>query len=85
VTLVAGKKGLTSGMSKKLFISPRRARPMLKVFAALRENGVSKSDIARALGVYAMNLDAIIFGLAMTTTDRSGNIPPEISSIAGIG
>lgn len=49
-----------------------------KVFAALREEGISKEDIAKQLSLYPEDVDALVFGLAMiqlsggrSTTNRS--------------
>lgn len=43
-----------------------------KALASLREDGVSKADIARELCIYTRDLDAIIFGLTMTSVDGEG-------------
>jgi Zn-dependent peptidase ImmA (M78 family)/DNA-binding XRE family transcriptional regulator len=37
-----------------------------KVFAALRDEGVTKADVARELRIPHMDLDSLIFGLVMT-------------------
>ncbi len=47
--------------------APRETSQILgKVFAALREEGTTKSDIAHALRVHVDELDQLVFGLAMT-------------------
>lgn len=46
---------------------PRETSQLLdKVFAALREDGKSKADVARELGFYSEDIDALVFGLVMT-------------------
>lgn len=37
-----------------------------KVFTALRSDGISKADVARELKIHTHDLDAIVFGLAIT-------------------
>lgn len=45
---------------------PRETSQILsKVFAALREDGISKEDVAQQLALYPEDLDALVFGLAM--------------------
>jgi Zn-dependent peptidase ImmA (M78 family) len=39
---------------------------LTKVFAALRQDGITKADIAAALTVYAEELEQLVFGLALT-------------------
>lgn len=47
--------------------APRETSQVLaKVFAALREDGVSKSDIANELGIYPEEIEQLVFGLALT-------------------
>ncbi|MGK3987783.1 ImmA/IrrE family metallo-endopeptidase [Sorangium sp. So ce136] len=43
-----------------------------KVFAALREDGLSKADIAKDLCLYTNDVDAIVFGLVLTPIDGGG-------------
>jgi Zn-dependent peptidase ImmA (M78 family) len=46
---------------------PRESSQLLtKVFASLRDSGTTKSDVAKELGIYTEDLDALIFGLAMS-------------------
>lgn len=40
---------------------------LAKTFSALREEGVTKPDIATALNVYVDELDQLVFGLALTS------------------
>lgn len=47
--------------------APRETSQMLaKIFAALREEGVIKSDIAAELNVHTDELDQLVFGLTLT-------------------
>lgn len=46
-----------------------------KVFAALRKEGCTKSDIARDLHVHQQDLDALVFGLAMMPVGDVSGIP----------
>ena len=48
-----------------------------KVFAALREDGMSRKNIAEAIFVYQDDLDALTFGLSMTALDGGGEDAPE--------
>ncbi len=43
-----------------------------KVFDALRSDGKDKSDVARELNIYVSDLDALIFGLVMTSIEGEG-------------
>lgn len=53
--------------------APREVSQVLqKVFAALREEGVTKHDIAAALNVYPEDVDELVFGLALTALDGPG-------------
>lgn len=50
--------------------APRETSQVFKkVFAALREEGLSRSDIANALAVHVNELDEIVFGLALTALE----------------
>ena len=40
---------------------------LAKVFAALREDGTTKADIASALSVHVEEIDQLVFGLALTS------------------
>lgn len=53
---------------------PRETSQVLaKVFVALRQDGVSKADISSKLDLPADEIDALVFGLALTSVDGSGN------------
>jgi len=46
---------------------------LAKIFAALRDDGVSRADIAAALAVHVEEIDQLVFGLALTAlTSASG-------------
>ncbi|MFT7776013.1 helix-turn-helix domain-containing protein [Roseateles sp.] len=47
-----------------------------KVFAALREEGVSRASIARELCIPAEELDQLVFGLALTVLSGSAGAEP---------
>jgi len=48
--------------------APRETSQVLaKVFAALREDGTTKADIASALSVHVEEIDQLVFGLALTS------------------
>jgi hypothetical protein len=38
-----------------------------KVFSALRDDGVTKAEVARQLFIHPLDIDALVFGLAITT------------------
>ncbi|MCW7536731.1 XRE family transcriptional regulator [Aquabacterium sp. A7-Y] len=69
--------------------APRETSQMLaKVFAALREEGVSKAIIADALAVHAEDLDQLVFGLAITALSGGTSNPlpsrkPSLQLIEG--
>jgi len=46
-----------------------------KVFAALREEGLTRSDIATALAVHVNELDELVFGLALTALKGGTQAP----------
>jgi Zn-dependent peptidase ImmA (M78 family)/DNA-binding XRE family transcriptional regulator len=49
---------------------PREVSQVLrKVFSALRNEGVSKEDVAESLSVHPTDLDDLVFGLALTSLD----------------
>ena len=54
--------------------APREtSQALAKIFAALREDGVTKSDIARELGVHPTEIDQLAFGLMIQSmTDTAG-------------
>jgi Zn-dependent peptidase ImmA (M78 family)/DNA-binding XRE family transcriptional regulator len=52
---------------------PRETSQILrKVFASLREDGITKADVARELAVHPAELDAVIFHLVMVALDGEG-------------
>jgi Zn-dependent peptidase ImmA (M78 family)/DNA-binding XRE family transcriptional regulator len=56
--------------------APRETSQVLaKIFAALREEGVTKLDIAVALNVHADELDQLVFGLALTSLSSRTHVP----------
>jgi Zn-dependent peptidase ImmA (M78 family)/DNA-binding XRE family transcriptional regulator len=71
--------------------SPREISQVLaKVFSALREEGVTKADIAETLFVHTKEIDQLVFGLVLTSLTKSGNISnnykgkrPELHVING--
>lgn len=73
--------------------APREISQMLaKIFAALREEGVTRADVAAALTVYTEELDQLVFGLALTVLSRpeatkvsSQSRRPELRLIPGYG
>jgi Zn-dependent peptidase ImmA (M78 family)/transcriptional regulator with XRE-family HTH domain len=46
-------------------IARETSQTFAKVFSVLREEGKTKSDVARQLGLYVSDLEAVIFGLAL--------------------
>jgi hypothetical protein len=56
------------GYQKKEPEEARReaSQVLSKVFAALRDEGTTKADIAEALSVHVAELDELVFGLALT-------------------
>lgn len=70
--------------------APRETSQMLaKVFAALREDGTTKADIAAALSVHVEEIDQLVFGLALTSMSSaspsalSGARRPDLRVIQG--
>lgn len=55
---------------------------MSKVFEALRADGISRSDVARALNLHVADLDAMVFGLMMTGLDGGRAGGPKRSGAA---
>jgi len=52
---------------------PREISQILqKVFGALRDDGITKHDIAATLNVHAEDIDELVFGLALTGLDGPG-------------
>jgi Zn-dependent peptidase ImmA (M78 family)/DNA-binding XRE family transcriptional regulator len=66
-------------------IQPETSQVLNKVFNALRKEGVTKDDIARALALYPADLDALVFGLAMLPMSGEGkggpNARPNLSLV----
>jgi len=50
---------------------------LAKVFASLRESGITRADVAREMSIHLSDLDEIIFGLVLTSIDGDG----EASSV----
>ncbi len=46
-----------------------------KVFAALREDGLMRADIAEQLAVHTNELDELVFGLALTALAGDAQAP----------
>ena len=70
--------------------APREAsQVMAKIFAALREDGVSRADIAAALAVHVEEIDQLVFGLVLTALSSassrvaSGRSRPELRVVSG--
>jgi Zn-dependent peptidase ImmA (M78 family)/DNA-binding XRE family transcriptional regulator len=54
---------------------PREVSQVLpKVFTALRDEGVTKHEVAAALNVHAEDIDELVFGLALTGLDGPGRL-----------
>lgn len=68
--------------------APREVSQVLhKVFHALREERVTKHDVAAALHVHAEDIDELVFGLALTALDGGravggGGRRPKLSVVA---
>jgi Zn-dependent peptidase ImmA (M78 family)/DNA-binding XRE family transcriptional regulator len=64
---------------------------LAKVFSALREDGVTKADIAEALFIHTEEIDRLVFGLVLTclaaipgnSSNHSGGKRPELHIIKG--
>lgn len=54
-------------------IARETSQVLNKVFNALRKEGVGKSDVASALHLYAHDLDALVFGLALLPMAGDGS------------
>lgn len=58
--------------------APRETSQVLaKVFAALREDGTTKADIAAALSVHVEEIDQLVFGLALTSMSSAHPSAPS--------
>jgi Zn-dependent peptidase ImmA (M78 family)/DNA-binding XRE family transcriptional regulator len=57
-------------------VSRETSQVLNKVFSALRDRGTTKSDVARELRIYLDDLDAIVFGLIVTSIDGGGGGVP---------
>lgn len=53
-------------------IRPETSQIISKVFGALRKEGVTKDDVAKALDLYPSDLDALVFNLAMLPVTGDG-------------
>jgi Zn-dependent peptidase ImmA (M78 family)/DNA-binding XRE family transcriptional regulator len=52
--------------------APREtSQALAKIFAALREDGLTKADIAASLAVHVEEIDQLVFGLALTALSSS--------------
>lgn len=49
-----------------------------KVFAALREDGVSKADVAASLHVFQKDIDELVFGLVLTAVEAMESRPASV-------
>jgi len=73
--------------------APRETSQVLaKIFAALREEAVTKTDIAATLAVHAEEIDQLVFGLALTSLSLptggrtvSTKKGPDLRVVAGGG
>jgi Zn-dependent peptidase ImmA (M78 family)/transcriptional regulator with XRE-family HTH domain len=54
----------------------QRSQVLDKVLTALREDGVSRGDIARELHIQTKDLDAIVFGLTLAAVEGGGDPGP---------
>jgi len=54
-------------------IQPETSQVLAKVFKALRDEGITKADIARDLCIWPDELDRMIFKLVLTSLDGGGN------------
>lgn len=53
-------------------IPREQSQVLMKIFTAMRAEGVTRRDVADALFLYQEDLDAITFGLAMTVLEGAG-------------
>jgi Zn-dependent peptidase ImmA (M78 family)/DNA-binding XRE family transcriptional regulator len=56
-------------------IEHETSQVLAKVFGSLRESGMTKADVARQLGLYTDDLDALIFGLSITPASEGRRVP----------
>jgi Zn-dependent peptidase ImmA (M78 family)/DNA-binding XRE family transcriptional regulator len=71
--------------------APRETSQVLaKIFSALREDGISKQDIAKTLNVHADEIDQLVFGLVLTglnvktpTSSISSSKRPHLQLMSG--
>jgi Zn-dependent peptidase ImmA (M78 family) len=60
---------------------PRETSQVLnKVFTALREDGVSKAEVARQLSLHPAEVETLVFGLVMLAVDEKGARDQKIGS-----
>jgi Zn-dependent peptidase ImmA (M78 family) len=71
-------------------IPPETSQVLGKVFLALRDEGMSKADVARELSMPIGELDKLVFGLVLTTIEGEGesgtfeqNKRPELKLVEG--
>jgi Zn-dependent peptidase ImmA (M78 family)/transcriptional regulator with XRE-family HTH domain len=64
-------------------IARETSQVLSKVFAALRKEGIGKSDVADALQITSADLDALVFGLAILPLSNSTLVRRE-SATAGV-
>ncbi|HEX9051664.1 MAG TPA: ImmA/IrrE family metallo-endopeptidase, partial [Anaeromyxobacter sp.] len=59
---------------------PRETSQLLeKVFAAIREDGLTKADVARDLHVHLADIQALVFGLVLVPLTGGGRSGPPTS------
>lgn len=63
--------------------SPRETSQVLtKVFNALREDGISKADVARKLSIFSSELEALVFGLVMLKLEGGVQVSDGMRPVA---
>jgi hypothetical protein len=68
------------GRSREPASMPRESSQVLhKVLASLRGSGISKADVARQLGLYTDDLEALIFGLGISPA-TTGHTRPDAAA-----
>jgi Zn-dependent peptidase ImmA (M78 family)/DNA-binding XRE family transcriptional regulator len=65
-------------------IARETSQLLQKVFAALRADGITKPVIAKELRIDPRDLDALVFGLVMTTVPGSGTGPTGVRGGGGL-
>jgi Zn-dependent peptidase ImmA (M78 family)/DNA-binding XRE family transcriptional regulator len=70
------------GRSKEpLGIQRETSQVFAKVFGELKEEGVTKADAAKQLDLYTNDVEALVFGLSMTSASESGHSRPDVEAI----